>query len=219
MIIKTSPTEPVFFVWNYIISEWNIVSHSSVCLNQIKPHESFWGDAIHSVHLTLSKHSSWSFLFSAIQLLPTVSRKVHYSPSLSNSSSVFIKRFGSQLKAGKSASQSWWWNWLIIVISKARSLCILLVFIELTPFWKAGKLGMGLTYLFTYLISLFIILKASQLSFNHVVGQQERIKKSKNKCRWEGSSGWGTHIHPWLIHVNAWQKPLQYCKVISLQLK
>ena len=22
----------------------------------------------------------------------------------------------------------------------------------------------------------------------------------------------------WLIHVNVWQKPLQYCKVISLQL-
>ena len=31
--------------------------------------------------------------------------------------------------------------------------------------------------------------------------------------------GWGTHVHPWLIHVNAWQKPLQYCKVISLQPK
>ena len=30
-------------------------------------------------------------------------------------------------------------------------------------------------------------------------------------------SGWGTHVHPWLIHVNVWQKPLQYCKVISLQ--
>ena len=25
-------------------------------------------------------------------------------------------------------------------------------------------------------------------------------------------------IHPWLIHVNVKQKPLQYCKVISLQL-
>ena len=25
-------------------------------------------------------------------------------------------------------------------------------------------------------------------------------------------------IHPWLIHVNGWQKPLQYCKVIRLQL-
>ena len=37
--------------------------------------------------------------------------------------------------------------------------------------------------------------------------------------RWEGGSGWGTHVNPWLIHVNVWQKPLQYCKVISLQLK
>ena len=36
--------------------------------------------------------------------------------------------------------------------------------------------------------------------------------------RWEGGSGWGTHVNPWPIHVNVWQKPLQYCKVISLQL-
>ena len=36
--------------------------------------------------------------------------------------------------------------------------------------------------------------------------------------RWEGGSGWGTHANPWVIHVNVWQKPLQYCKVISLQL-
>jgi len=35
---------------------------------------------------------------------------------------------------------------------------------------------------------------------------------------WEGGSGWGTHVHPWLIHVNVWQKLPQYCKVISLQL-
>ena len=35
---------------------------------------------------------------------------------------------------------------------------------------------------------------------------------------WEGGSGWGTHVNPWLIHVNVWQNPLQYCKVISLQL-
>ena len=33
-----------------------------------------------------------------------------------------------------------------------------------------------------------------------------------------GGSRWGTHVNPWLIHVNVWQKPLQYCKVISLQL-
>ena len=36
--------------------------------------------------------------------------------------------------------------------------------------------------------------------------------------RWEEGSGWGTHVNSWLIHVNIWQKPLQYCKVISLQL-
>ena len=36
--------------------------------------------------------------------------------------------------------------------------------------------------------------------------------------RGEGGSGWGIHVNPWLIHVNVWQKPLQYCKVISLQL-
>ena len=36
--------------------------------------------------------------------------------------------------------------------------------------------------------------------------------------RWEGGSGWGIHVYPRLIHVNVWQKPLQYCKVISLQL-
>ena len=37
--------------------------------------------------------------------------------------------------------------------------------------------------------------------------------------RREGNSGWGTHGHPWLIHVNVWQKPPRYCKVISFQLK
>ena len=36
--------------------------------------------------------------------------------------------------------------------------------------------------------------------------------------RWEEGSGWGTHVHPWLIHVNVWQKSPQYCKLISLQL-
>ena len=36
--------------------------------------------------------------------------------------------------------------------------------------------------------------------------------------RWEGGSGWGIHVKPWRIHVNAWPKPLQYCKLTSLQL-
>ena len=36
--------------------------------------------------------------------------------------------------------------------------------------------------------------------------------------RQEGGSGWGTHVNPLLIHVSVWQKPLQYCRVISLHL-
>ena len=74
---------------------------------------------------------------------------------------------------------------------------------------------------------------------SHATGHGQRIKRWKNrKCeilsaligalgrprglgwggRWKGVSGWGTHVNPWLIHVNVWQKPLQYCKIISLQL-
>ena len=44
-----------------------------------------------------------------------------------------------------------------------------------------------------------------QLEKAHV--QQQRPSADKN-----------THVNPWLIHVNVWQKPLQYCKIISLQL-
>ena len=46
-----------------------------------------------------------------------------------------------------------------------------------------------------------------------------------NPERWDGEggrredSGWGRRMHPWLIHVNVWQNPPQYCKVISLPLK
>ena len=29
----------------------------------------------------------------------------------------------------------------------------------------------------------------------------------------------GEHMYMHVIHVHVWQKPLQYCKVISLQLK
>ena len=33
-----------------------------------------------------------------------------------------------------------------------------------------------------------------------------------------GGIGMGNTCKSWLIHVNVWQKPLQYCKVINLQL-
>ena len=49
-------------------------------------------------------------------------------------------------------------------------------------------------------------------------GALGRAKGIGWRGRWEGGSWWGIHVNPWLIHVNVWQKPLQYCKVISLQL-
>ena len=37
---------------------------------------------------------------------------------------------------------------------------------------------------------------------------------------WGGEGGvWGDTCTPWLIHVDAWQNPPQYCKVVSLQFK
>ena len=48
---------------------------------------------------------------------------------------------------------------------------------------------------------------------------------------WDPPEGWngegrgrgfrmgGTHVHLWLIHVDVWQKPSQYYKVIILQFK
>ena len=39
-----------------------------------------------------------------------------------------------------------------------------------------------------------------------------------SRGRWEGELGWGIYVNPWLVHINVWQKPLQYCKEISLQL-
>ena len=29
----------------------------------------------------------------------------------------------------------------------------------------------------------------------------------------------GTYVHLWAIHVDVWQKPMQYCKTIILHLK
>ena len=49
-------------------------------------------------------------------------------------------------------------------------------------------------------------------------GALGRPRGKGGRGRWEGGLGWGTHVNPWLIHVNVWQNPLQYCKVISLQL-
>ena len=37
--------------------------------------------------------------------------------------------------------------------------------------------------------------------------------------RWEGGSGWGTHVNPWLFHFNVWQNPPQIKKKFKKKLK
>ena len=57
------------------------------------------------------------------------------------------------------------------------------------------------------------------------------LKQGTQLVLWDNPEGWcgegggrrvqdgGTHEHLWLIQVNVWQKPPQYCNVIIPQLK
>ena len=37
--------------------------------------------------------------------------------------------------------------------------------------------------------------------------------------RWEGGSGLGTHVHPWLIHANVWQNQYSIVKQNKVKIK
>ena len=37
--------------------------------------------------------------------------------------------------------------------------------------------------------------------------------------RWEGGSGLGTHVHPWLIHINVWQNQYSIVKQNKVKIK
>ena len=61
-------------------------------------------------------------------------------------------------------------------------------------------------------------------SLVHETGHSKPVHWEKPEG-WDGEGGGKgvrdgrTRVHPWLIHVNIWPKPPQYCKVISLQLQ
>ena len=61
-------------------------------------------------------------------------------------------------------------------------------------------------------VILILEIKTSARTWCTGKTQRDRVEREV------GGSGWGIHVYPWLIHVNVWQKPLQYCEVISLQL-
>ena len=90
-----------------------------------------------------------------------------------------------------------------------------LVYVLLFCFW----------YIFTY---TFVFIKLKQYCFSalfflfffslSLYWGMVALECCGWRGRWGGGLGWGIHVYPWLIHVNVWQKQLQYCKVISLQL-
>ena len=49
-------------------------------------------------------------------------------------------------------------------------------------------------------------------------GAMGKPRGSGWRGRWEGGSGWGTHVNPWLFHFNVWQNPLQKKKLINKDL-
>ena len=49
----------------------------------------------------------------------------------------------------------------------------------------------------------------------HVLAIVKNAAMNIGRCE-GGSRGWG---HMWLIHVDVWQKPAQYCKANTLQKK
>ena len=52
----------------------------------------------------------------------------------------------------------------------------------------------------------------------HKAGHSKLVLWDNPEGLGSGAEDGGTRVHPWLIHVNVWQKPPQYCKVIILQL-
>ena len=87
--------------------------------------------------------------------------------------------------------------------------------------------GSTLTYLFVDSIETYILPYVKQITSPgsmHETGHSKLVHWD-NPEEWVGEGGGGegpgrgTHVQPWLIHVSVWQKPLQYCKAINLQLK
>ena len=56
----------------------------------------------------------------------------------------------------------------------------------------------------------------------YIVKENYMVKKSREMIwdgRWEGGSGLGTHVHPWLIHVNVWQNHYSIVKQNKVKIK
>ena len=78
---------------------------------------------------------------------------------------------------------------------------------------KITSWGSGQVYLWGATIQPMIVDISLSYFFDRIVFPLSIGNKQKRA--WLAKK---IYVNPWLIHLNVWQKPLQYCKVVSLQL-
>ena len=59
-------------------------------------------------------------------------------------------------------------------------------------------------YVYVY-VCVCVVIKLYIYNFHTLLYTDVSVFKKKHVGRPEGESGWGTHVNPWLIHVNVWQ--------------
>ena len=75
-----------------------------------------------------------------------------------------------------------------------------------------------LTYFFLHFKIWDLIASSGLMHETSAQGWYTRMTQKDGMGRKVGGGLRMGNTNQWLIHINVWQKPLQYCKVISLQL-
>ena len=58
----------------------------------------------------------------------------------------------------------------------------------------------------------------TSVSLMHEAGHPKLMLWVGWRGKWGRVQNGGTNVYLWLIHVDAWKKPSQYCKIIMIQL-
>ena len=120
-----------------------------------------------------------------------------------------------QRKGYHHQTPSFWWC-LQVAYVFSMSLCMICSQIEQKPaifsehFPRRPSLSFG--FAMYHILSTIDKWDIQILELSHNISALWNVcmhsQPVKSRGRWEGGSGWGIHVNPWLIHVNVWQKPL-----------
>ena len=105
-----------------------------------------------------------------------------------------------------------WWTWLkvyqfclsfiylFIYFESYVLFCFSFIFIS----WRLITLQYcsGFCHTLTWISHGFTCISPSHLPLHTIPGALGRPRGIRWRGRWEGGSGWGIHVNPWLIHVS-----------------